>query len=311
MNDKISIIIPVYNVEQYIRKCINSVITQSYANLEILLINDGSTDNSGKICDEYAQADPRIRVFHQENGGLSCALNVGLRNFTGDFLGFVDSDDWIEPEMYHELREAINGVDIAICSYYKDTASGSEAIRNAKKIKEHVIKPESMLLYPLMRDDYMGFCGYVWNKLYSASIIRKSELFFDENIKYAMDVLFFETLVSKTKCTGTYVDKPLHHYLQRSGAITKSESYDIKTDILLVYKQVELLLPDNDKYWARGFYCYHASVICELAIKKSDKKMLKKMQEEIITHYCDYKKTNKEFPEKFKRMEKLLSYKIV
>jgi glycosyltransferase involved in cell wall biosynthesis len=311
MSDKISIIIPVCNVEPYIRKCLDSVINQTYTNLEILLINDGSPDNCGEICDEYAAKDSRITVFHKENGGLSSALNVGLKNFTGDYIGFVDSDDWIKPNMYEELHKAINGVDIAICSYFKDTGSISQEIHNAKQITERVIPTENMLLYPLIRDYYMGFCGYVWNKLYSADIIKKSGLFFDENIKYAMDVLFYETLAAKQKCVGAYVNKPLYHYLQREGAITKSESYDIKTDILKVYKRVEELLPDEHKYRARGFYCYHASVICELAIKKQDREMLTKMQEEIKAHFDDYKRTNQEFPEKFKRMEELMSCSIL
>ena len=307
MKNKISVIIPVYNVEPYVRKCLDSVLGQTHVNLEILLINDGSTDNSGKICDEYALRDSRVRLFSKENGGLSSALNVGLENYTGDYLGFVDSDDWIEPDMYEKLLSTITGVDIAICSYFEDTVSGSKEIKNMMGIEESVISSKEMLLYPLMRDYYKGFCGYVWNKLYSASIIKESGLFFDEGIKYAMDVLFYETLVTENECVGSYIDKPLYHYLHREGAITKSKSFDIKTDILKVYKRVEELLPDEDKYWARGFYCHHASVICELAIKKRDGEMLGKMQEEIKAHYDDYKRTNEEFPEKFGRMDNLLT----
>jgi len=311
MKNKISIIIPVYKVEPYIRRCLDSVIDQTYTNLEILLINDGSPDNCGEICDEYAAKDLRIRVFHKENGGLSSALNVGLKNFTGDFLGFVDSDDWIEPTMFEELCAAINGVDISICSYFKDTVSSSEKIQNKKQIGERIISTDNMLLLPLMRDDYMGFCGYVWNKLYCANIIRNSGLFFDENIKYAMDVLFYETLVSKQGCVGAYIDRPLYHYIQRADAITKSESYDIKTDILKVYKEVESLLHENHKYWARGFYCYHAGVICELARKKRDNEMFAKMQEEITAHYEDYKRTNEEYPQKLNNMKALMNAKLV
>jgi len=307
ISEKISIIIRVYNVEPYIRKCLDSVINQTYKNLEVLVINNGSTDNSGAICDEYARMDSRIIVFHQENKGLSYALNIGLENFTGDYLGFVDSDDWIEPDMFSELAAAIEGVDIAVCSYYKDTDADSVAMKNINEIKEHVIPAEKLLLYPLKRDYYMGFCGYVWNKLYRAKLIRESGIFFDEEIKYAEDILFNETLISQSNCSGSFIDKPLYHYFQHSGAITKSESYDVKTDILTVYKQVEKLLPDKEKYWARGFYCHHASVICELAIKKRDENMLKKMQKEVELHYDDYKKTNREFPEKFRRIENLLA----
>lgn len=311
MKAKISIIIPVYNVEPYIRKCLDSVVGQTYENLEILVINDGSTDGSEKICDAYARKDARIQVFHKENGGLSSALNVGLNNFTGDFLGFVDSDDWIEPDMYQALYNALNGADIAVCSYYKDTFSSSEIMKNAKIISEPVISTENMLLYPLMRDDYMGFCGYVWNKLYAGGVVRESGIFFDEEIKYAMDVLFYKSLVSKMNCTGVFVEKPLIHYVQRDGAITKSESFAVKADILKVYKRVEEMLPPKDRYWARGFYCYHASVICELARKKRDQEMLEKMQQEIKAHYDDYKRTNERFPGKCEQMKGLMAIRLV
>ncbi|MDR2547880.1 MAG: glycosyltransferase [Lachnospiraceae bacterium] len=302
----ISIIIPVYNVEAYVGKCLDSVLSQTYKNLEVLVIDDGSTDNSRKIVKEYEKRDSRIRLFSQKNYGVSSALNVGLENFTGDWLGFVDSDDWIEPNMFEVLLNNIDGVDIVICSYYRDTALQSEVIQNKTEIKEQIISSENMLIYPLIRDYYMGFCGYVWNKMFSAEVVKNSRIYFDEKISYAEDVLFYEVLVSKQKCTGVYVDIPLYHYLKRDGAITQSESYEIKTDVLIVYKKVEELLPNIHKYWARGFYCYHASVIAELAIKKGDREMLKIMQKEIDVHYDDYVRTNEAFPEKIMRIDDLL-----
>jgi glycosyltransferase involved in cell wall biosynthesis len=239
MKDKISIIIPVYNVEPYIRKCLDSVVSQTYENLEIICIDDGSTDSSGKICDGYAEKDSRVKVFHQKNCGLSYALNVGLKNFTGDYLGFVDSDDWIEPEMYGELHKALknSGANISIASYFKETDEESIPMANRERISEKVIDTKNMLLYPLKRDYYIGFCGYVWNKLYLASIANG--LSFDNDIKYCMDVLFYMTMVLKNKCMGVYIDKPLYHYYQRNSAISKSKSLNIKADSLTVYKRVE------------------------------------------------------------------------
>jgi glycosyltransferase involved in cell wall biosynthesis len=299
--DKISVIIPVYNVEPYIRKCLDSVVNQTYKNLEIICIDDGSTDCSGKICDEYATKDSRVKVFHKKNGGLSSALNVGLENFTGDYLGVVDSDDWTEPDMFEVLHESLknSGAHISVASYFKDTDSESIHIANKERIPEGIISTKNMLLYPLKRDYYMGFCWYMCNKLCIADIVRESGLYFDNDIKYGMDVLFYATMISKCKCTGVYTDKPLYHYYQRSGAISKSKSIGIKADILIVYKRVEELLYSNGysdiSYWARGFYCYHASVIAEI------------MQCEIKSHLNDYIETNKEFPEKIKRMYGLLS----
>jgi len=305
MNNKISIIIPVCNVEAYIRKCLDSVINQTYSNLEILLINDGSTDNSGIICDEYAGKDSRIKVFHKKNGGVSSALNVGLSDFTGDYIGFVDPDDWIETDMFEELFAAVADVDIAVCSYFRDDGQDSVVMKNRNQIRNSVIPPDEMLLYPLMRDYYIGFCGYMWNKLFRRKLV--ANLCFDESINYAQDVLLYSEIVNYNSATGTYINKPLYHYVQRAGAITKSESFDVKTDILEVYKRVEKLLPEKDKYWARGFYCYHASVIYELAVKKMNADMLAKMQDEIKAFIDDYIKTNIDFPEKNERMKRFLT----
>ena len=113
-NPLISVIVPVYNVETLLPRCVDSILTQTYECLEVLLVDDGSTDASGEICEQFAKKDTRIRVIHKENGGLSSARNAGLDVASGDYIGFVDSDDWIEPEMYAEmlaLRER-NGVQL-------------------------------------------------------------------------------------------------------------------------------------------------------------------------------------------------------
>lgn len=115
----ISIIVPVYKVEPYLRQCVDSILNQTYRDLEILLIDDGSPDCCGKICDEYEKKDKRVRVFHTENRGLSIARNLGLKETQGDYIGFVDSDDWIEPDMYEVLLKCLEetGADICVCGY--------------------------------------------------------------------------------------------------------------------------------------------------------------------------------------------------
>jgi glycosyltransferase involved in cell wall biosynthesis len=312
MLDKISIIIPVYNVESYIKECLDSVIAQSYKNLEIICIDDGSTDSSGIICDEYAKNDKRIKVYHKNNGGVSSAKNIGLENCTGRYIGFVDSDDWIEPNMYEVLHEAIKdkNVAVSVVSYFKDTADLSIPIFNRITIDYDVISPKDMLLYPLKRDDYMGFCGYLWNKLFDVDVIRNNNLKFDEKVNYGEDILFYTNLIIEGKCKGKYLDEPLYHYRQRDTSISKSKKASVKLDILTVYKKVEELFVSNGNsdisFWVRGFYCYHASVIAEIAIENKDKKTLTLMQDEIRLHLVDYIKTNKDYPEKFERMNCLI-----
>jgi glycosyltransferase involved in cell wall biosynthesis len=300
--DKISVIIPVYNVEPYIRKCLDSVVNQTYRNLEIICVNDGSTDGSGKICDEYAAKDSRIRVFHKGNDGVSSAKNIGLKNIAGKYVGFVDSDDWIEPDMYEVLHKSAQekNVPISVVSYFKDTDAKSTLMTNKTRIPDGIISTEDMLLYPLKRDYYMGFCGYLWNKLFFADIFLNNNLNFNEKINYAEDVLLYTKAILAGKYIGIYIDKPLYHYYQRKDSISHSESIDVKADILVAYKKVEKLLNENGysniSYWARGFYCHHAIVIAEI------------LQCEIKSHLNDYMETNKEFPEKFGRVHGLLSH---
>ena len=314
--DKISIIIPVYNVEQYVKKCLESVLNQTYSNLEVLIINDGSTDNSAYICQEYADKDTRIRLFHQENRGLSSALNIGLEHFTGDYLGFVDSDDWVEPDMFETLYNLIKSkkTSISIASFYYDKDNVSFPVKNKNHIPDDVISKKNMLLYPLQRDMYPGFCGYVWNKLYSADIIKASNLKFAEEIKYGMDIVFYTSLVISENGTGICSDKPVYHYLQRDTAISKSKSYQIRKDILAVYKYLEELYNNNEysdiSYWARGFYCYHAGVIADIAFESGDTEVLTHMQTEIADHLNDYIKTNEDYPDKYERMRNRLELSL-
>ena len=117
MNELISIIVPVYNVEQFLARCIDSIRAQTYRNIEILLIDDGSTDNSGRVCDEYAKQDGRIKVYHKPNGGVSSARNYGLDRATGKYIGFVDSDDFIAPDMYEYLIQLIKDTNAEICQF--------------------------------------------------------------------------------------------------------------------------------------------------------------------------------------------------
>lgn len=117
---KVSVIIPVYNAEKYLRKCLDSVLAQSFADFEVLLINDGSTDGSGKICDDYAQKDARVKVFHKENGGVSSARNLGLDNATGDWIVFVDSDDYVEKNYFEVINNNLSQeIDVLVFSYWK------------------------------------------------------------------------------------------------------------------------------------------------------------------------------------------------
>ena len=311
--DKISIIIPVYNVEPYIKRCLDSVINQAYKNLEILLINDGSTDNSGIICEEYAEKDNRIRVFHIINSGVSAARNLGLKQITGQYVGFVDADDWVEPDMYKHLIVASKefNVPISVSSYFRNTESKSLPIVNKEKIPSCIISTEHLLFYSLKRDSYTGFCGYVWNKLFRTDLIKSKCVMFDESVSFGEDALFYTSLVIKNKCKGVFIDKPLYHYSILDTSVSNYDPLSNRNSVFNVYSKIIRLLVDNnyknESIWAKRFFCYFAGMYAEIARENGNNEVFKEMQEKIRVYINEYRETNKEFPDRLEWINTLLN----
>ncbi len=166
----ITLIVPVYNVEDYLDRCVMSIRNQTYKNLEIILVDDGATDNSGKLCDQYAAQDERIKVIHKENGGLSSARNAALEIATGSYIGFVDSDDYIHPQMFEKLYEACirNQAQISICCHY--TERGNKLLIEDYIIDEEEIFTPKEALKILVQDK--GMKNYAWDKLYKAELFE-------------------------------------------------------------------------------------------------------------------------------------------
>ena len=158
MNDIVSVVIPVFNVEKYIAKCIESLISQTYKKLEIILVDDGSTDYSGKICDEYSKLDNRIFVIHKENGGVSSARNIGMKKTTGSWVSFVDSDDWIETDFIEQLLSegTKEEADVVLCGYNRVNLNDKCAI-NATGDKE-IYNSMDYLIKTLNPQTGFGFC---------------------------------------------------------------------------------------------------------------------------------------------------------
>lgn len=260
-NDLISIIIPVYKVEKYLEKCIESVLKQTYTNLQIILVDDGSPDNCGKICDEYAKKDPRIEVIHKVNGGLSDARNVGIAKAKGKYIGFVDSDDYIKEDMYEILINLIKeyDADVSICNLY-DVIDGKEYIRN----NENGIQEYSRLeiLKEVLLDKNIQ--SYAWNKLY------KKELF--DEIKYPIGKKYEDigtTFYVFEKCNKIVVtSESEYYYLKRSDSlvnnVTESTVLDY-TDIIIqrylyTQKNIEKLRKYNNYYLAKTLITAHNDI---------------------------------------------------
>lgn len=216
----ISIIIPVYNTEKYIRRCIDSVIAQSYSDWELILVDDGSTDGSGKICDEYAESDERIRVYHKTNGGVSSARNVGLDNATGEWVTFVDSDDWVEATYLQEIYNNCCDTDVlffsAVWNYLdgcKVTYSAGDRFAYGKDAVEREI---FMLLYN--KSEY-PFLGYTWNKAFKKSIINNNNVRFREDLSVREDEIFTHDYLRFVEGLK-YMSKPLYQYRVLQSGLT-------------------------------------------------------------------------------------------
>lgn len=221
MKPLISVIVPIFNAEKYLNKCINSIICQTYNNLEIILINDGSTDKSLEICEKYAHTDKRIKLMSKVNGGVSSARNLGLNVANGDYITFVDSDDWLDANMYDEMIKLIKNydADIAATGYSYEYLDG-ELIRRNAKTKEIVLNSLQALKKAFSKDHYQGF---LWNKLISFQVINFPEkLRFDEKIYLYEDLLFVSQCILRSEVIA-YTDKPLYHYISlQSGAMQGS-----------------------------------------------------------------------------------------
>lgn len=217
---RLSIIVPVYNVEKYIHKCVDSILNQTFTDFELILVDDGSPDNCGKICDEYAKKDARVKVIHKENGGQSSARNKGLDVAKGAVIGFIDSDDVIELTMYEELMNFMDckTLDIAICDVY---------LVRGNRIKKQSMYSESQILNKERALNDNLSCkidNAVWNKIYKRKIFDKIK--FTEGIVYE-DVRIMPFLFYEAGRVG-YLKKSLYYYYKHQNS-TIAQSFNSKS----------------------------------------------------------------------------------
>lgn len=231
--DLISVIIPVYNVERYLNQCIDSVVSQTYHNLEIILVDDGSSDNSGEICDKYAAKDNRIVVIHKTNGGLSDARNAGIKIAKGKYIGFVDSDDWIDSEMYDQLMTSISNSnsDIAICGLYREylNKTAYNEILDCGSFSSQVALGKLI--------DNTDIHDHACTKLFKTELWNNIEFPVG---KYYEDILTTYKLFAKAKKVSA-IKNCLYHYRQRQGSIVRNGFNDTRFAYI---NAVESLLND-------------------------------------------------------------------
>ncbi|MCH5210975.1 MAG: glycosyltransferase [Oscillospiraceae bacterium] len=229
MNPKLSIIVPVYNVCAFLEKCIKSILAQTFKDFELILVDDGSTDGSGEICDKFADIDNRIKVIHKQNGGVVSARKAGLRQASGKYAGYVDGDDWIDHDMYEKMTYYMDkfNCDLVMCDVAHESkslplSSGSTCVDIDAGYYDYENLKEKILPKMLYAGDFYTFGIYpvIWNKLYKREKLIEHQMEIDENIKTGEDAAcVYPYLLS---CESLYFikDLSLYHYRQSQNQMT-------------------------------------------------------------------------------------------
>ena len=246
----VSVIVPVYKVGKYLDKCVESIVGQTCKNLEIILVDDGSPDNCPTMCDLWAQKDGRIKVIHKPNGGLSSARNAGLDISCGNFVMFVDSDDWIDESTVQSLLAISEDADIIMCGFSSESENGKIFYENSGR-KE--LKGSDILGEYVLDNIRPEACG----KLYSSRLFSDER--FDESIKYAEDLDMNYRLMKKAeKFVST--DEGLYHYIRHSGSITSSDMTPNRARLYEITKRFVEESGDNRELREKSI-CRHARIL--------------------------------------------------
>lgn len=310
----ISVIIPVYNTEKELPKCLKSICDQTYKDLEIICIDDGSTDGSSQILDEFSMKDNRIKVVHQKNGGESNARNTGLKMASGEYIAFCDCDDWIDTDMYEILARELNceNIDMVGGSWYKETDAYSQEIKNQLPVSDQAFTREELLKYLYKRDSYRGF-AYMWNKLYKREILKDKFgelLLFHEDLRLGGDVLYLAEVALNVK-KAKYIDRAFYHYYQRNESGCHTKDVDRLQDWLKAYELVlqrfeEECIDGGIIDYVKRFLAYHSSNAVEIAIEQGQEEAKRKFQGLMRKYEQEYVSLNRQYPERIRRYEYLL-----
>ena len=277
MGEKISVIVPVYNVEAYLERCVESILHQTYTNFELILINDGSTDSSGKICDDLANQYENIKVYHIENAGVSNARNLGIQLVTGAWITFIDSDDFVTNDYLATLASAVEGEHVGF------VIAPLHHIKNGivTDLPPHSGKTELWLTEETMKELLMTTrtSFFPVAKLFKRDLLADEK--FNTNYHLAEDALFLTELLLKTRCSSVFIDKPIYYYDHREGSATTSVNRYV-FDTIEVYKniiaQVSQVFP-NLKYELKNRECWSYITVYDKIIFTSSEQYQKEKVE--------------------------------
>lgn len=293
MSPFISIIIPVYNTGKYIENCLSSVKEQTFSNYEVIIVDDGCTDSSGKLCDGFAKKDNRITVIHKQNGGVSSARNIALERAKGKWILFVDSDDELYLDsLQYLLNYTSDSVSLVIGGYVKYNEDNIITYQNKIEFCD-IISREKALMY-MYNPKIFPYQGYLWNKLFRADIIKNCHLHFVEDIYFNEDRLFITQYLCNCNGSIIYSSKPVYKYFERDcgamASLKKGFNKKYLTDTLAyiqMYNEIKKIQPQNDlkKAAQGGILCSYYVIQRMLSeFKVKDRSILLKQDLLMIKH---------------------------
>lgn len=299
--DLITIVLPIYNVEKYLKSCLDTILVQDYDNLEVILVNDGSSDNSGKICDEYVKQYDHFSVIHKENGGLSSARNVGLKKAKGKYIIFIDSDDWIAPNMISKLYNLIinNNADISICGFNRALCKenydkGTYSYDN--KICGDILCMNNMEALNMLYDcNLMTEFVVAWNKLYNIKLF--DNIVYPEGKLHEDEFTTYKLFYQSNRVV--YTNEKLYYYRVTPDSIMNKRYNKNRLHILEAFNERTNFAKNinNNEFYTKTLrrYC-NIAIDCYAKSKKyiNDKDILQKIKKEAEEVYTEYKGTKPE-----------------
>ncbi len=252
----LSVIVPVYNADKWLPRCLDSICGQTYPHLEIICVNDGSTDDSAKILEEYAAKDSRVKVIHQENAGVSVARNAGLDAAMGEYVTFVDADDWLETDAYERILWGFDsGVDVVCFGVYVE----GEILDAHSASMESFLRIPKDGVFPVSTFPKNSVNGCIWNKVWRRAVIEQCAVRFLEKLAYGEDECFFFCSLAAVRGLR-YMQEPLYHYVQhRDSAMKKSACFSRRVEdvvrgvrhLLNFYKKMRIYEKLRPVFWRR------------------------------------------------------------
>ena len=287
MDDLISIIIPVYRVEKYLEECLNSVINQTYANLEIILIDDGSSDRCGQICDEYAKKDERIEVIHQENQGVSNARNHGIEMAKGKYITFVDSDDYLDQDYIKYLYDEITkfNADISICGTL-DIDEKNNILKRSKKFEKTLNLQDA--IKEMLKEKYYN--SVIWAKMYQAELAKKAK--FNQNLRIAEDLDYIYKILGMSKVVRVNTGTCLYYYRSRNDSATTNvynENWEKEIEInKKIINDCEKNLKSIELYAIRRYMRINYTCMMKILRNNQNDEQYKILQKNVMEYLWKY-----------------------